>query len=434
MNELYWIWLQKCLGIGSRGMVAATAIMRQNDCDIKEFYSMSESRLQSFGFLTKSMLDRLEDKSLDRAKNILDTCFDKGINLLCYDDERYPDLLRNIYNPPAVLYYRGILPDICGRPCFGIVGTRKASNHGIACAQELAQRLCEAGGVVISGGAAGIDQAAHQGAIIAKGKTIAVLGCGVDVPYYPSGRDLRVLIEKHGAALSEFPPGTPPNAYNFPIRNRIISGLSLCVSVIEGAEKSGSIITANIAAEQGRDVFALPGYVGLANSRAVNSLLRDGAKPLVTPNDIIGEYISMYPNVLSFDKSNKPLGAPDYSRTELPDGTVEEDRLLDKEREESYRRATEIAARLKQPKAKVRKNTAKEQEDVPSETVFDNLLTDSFSAEARSIFDALGSNELSGEELSDITNIELSKVLVSLTELELYGAVVSLPGMRYKKA
>lgn len=405
-------------------MAAVAAMLKNFDLSVEDIFKMDRAELASFGFLTSPMLDRLEDKSLDDAARLRDTCQDQGVQLLCFDDERYPDRLRNIFDPPAVLYYRGTLPDFCTKPCFGIVGTRKASSHGLACAQELAQRLCNAGGIIISGGAAGIDQAAHQGAVTAKGETVAVLGCGVDFPYYPSGRDLRKLIEKYGAALSEFPPGTPAIAYNFPVRNRIISGLSLCISVIEGAAKSGSVITANIAAEQGREVFALPGFVGLANSEATNALLRDGAVPLTTPNDIIKEYISLYPNSLRLEKHEAPLGSPDRRRVELPGGIVEEDIEIDKQREK------ESAAPSRAKTKKAAKSAAKETEQIQSH------LPDlsGISAAARSVFEALGEESLSSEELAERAGLELSGVLVSLTELELSGAIISLPGMRYKKA
>lgn len=438
MNELYWVWVQKSLGVGSKAMAGIAALMRHFGLTVEDIYNMDKSQLASYGYLSNRALERLSNKSLTEARKTCNLCQDHGMDILCFDDPRYPDRLRNIFDPPAVLYYRGQLPDFCASPCFGIVGTRRASTHGIACAQELAQRLCAASDcVIVSGGAAGIDKAAHRGAMMAKGATVAVLGCAVDSEYYPSGRGTRKTIERTGAAVSEFSPGTPVTTYNFPIRNRIISGLSLCVAVIEGAAKSGSIITANLAAEQGRDVFAMPGYVSLANSGAANTLLRDGANVLITPNDILKMYKPLYPEHITLEKRETPLGAAGFSDVEIPQGVIEEDIALNEEREK--RRSSSSRSRSG---AKAAKSAKSEKSEKPADEKTEKKaapaaakrdISDELTGNAHIIYKALGNNEMSSEELAEATGVELSGVLVCLTELELTGAVVSLPGMRYKR-
>jgi DNA processing protein len=212
----------------------------------------------------------------------------RGIDLVTTADAGYPPRLRKIFDPPAVLYFRGRLP--ADDKLVAVVGARRASAYGKNAAALLAQELAEAGFGVVSGAARGIDSAAHEGALTAKGYTIAVLGCGVDVVYPPENGRLLERIAESGAVVSEYWPGTAPQAQFFPVRNRIISGLSLGVTVVEAAEKSGSLITADLALEQGRDVFAVPGSIFAAGSKGTHRLLKQGAKLVESAGDILEEY------------------------------------------------------------------------------------------------------------------------------------------------
>jgi DNA processing protein len=201
---------------------------------------------------------------------------------------RYPSLLTEIPNPPDVLWVRGDL-SICDKTVVAVVGARTASREGVAAAEVVAGDLARAGIVIVSGLARGVDAAAHAGALDAGGTTIAVLGTGLDVVYPPENEALFERISRCGLVMTEFPLGTPPFPGNFPKRNRIISGLSRAVLVVEAAEKSGSLITARLAADQGRDVMAMPGLTAGGRNRGAHALLRDGAKLVESAVDILQE-------------------------------------------------------------------------------------------------------------------------------------------------
>lgn len=205
-----------------------------------------------------------------------------------WEDPSYPGLLRTIADPPRILYLRGTLRDE-DRTAVAVVGARRASAYGIAVAEWLGQELARCAVTVVSGLARGIDAAAHRGALRGGGRTIAVLGCGVDIAYPPEHARLMAQIIEAGAVLAEYPPGTPPLKHHFPARNRIISGLSLGVVVVEGREDSGALITADCALEQGREVFAVPGGIFEQTSALPHRLLQQGAKLVTGVEDILEE-------------------------------------------------------------------------------------------------------------------------------------------------
>jgi DNA processing protein len=199
-----------------------------------------------------------------------------GISVILTEEPQYPALLDNIYDPPVLLYCLGKM-ELLQQPCVALVGSRKATEYGKAVAAKMAKDLAKAQVTVVSGMARGIDTSVHQGALAAGGHTVAVLGCGPDICYPPENLSLRVKIVEKGLLISEFAPGTGPKPAFFPLRNRIISGLSLATVVVEAGEKSGALITADCALEQGRDVFAVPGSVNSPQSRGCHKLLKDGA-------------------------------------------------------------------------------------------------------------------------------------------------------------
>ena len=214
----------------------------------------------------------------------------RQITVLTYLDPQYPALLKTIPDPPPLLYLQGTLLE-SDRHAVAIVGTRKVSSAGRVLAEELACELAGMGFTIVSGLARGVDAAAHRGALAGKGRTLAVMGCGLDRTYPADHGSLRAQIERQGAVLSELPLGSAPHSYHFPRRNRIISGLSLGVVVTEAAVESGSLITARLAGEQGREVFAVPGFVKAENSRGPNSLLKDGARLVESAQDILDELL-----------------------------------------------------------------------------------------------------------------------------------------------
>ena len=213
----------------------------------------------------------------------------RGVSILCWEDREYPEWLRHIPNQPVILYLKGDAA-ILAEPGIGIVGSRAASTYGLRMAETLAMQLARLGVTVVSGLAQGIDTAAHRGALKGGGNTVAVLGCGLDLIYPPENRDLYQAIPERGVLVSEYPFGTRPDAFRFPARNRIISGLSRGVVVVEATGKSGSLITANLALEQGREVFAVPGQADSLKSSGCHRLLQEGAKLVTSIADIIGEF------------------------------------------------------------------------------------------------------------------------------------------------
>lgn len=283
-ERLYWLGLHTTSGVGNRRTIALV----EHFGSARQAWRADEVQLQASGILTgaarQNILARREQTDLAA---LAASWRRRGIEFCTLRDAVYPPPLTAIYDPPAVLYYRGRLP--AWDKAIAVVGTRRCSTAGRRTAIKLAADLAAAAVVVVSGAARGIDTAAHQGALTA-GATVAVLGCGVDVAYPPENRALLQEITRSGAVLSEFPPGTRPAPGQFPVRNRIISGLCRGVLVVEAAEKSGALITADCALEQGRDVFAVPGGVFADRSRGANNLIKQGAKLVDSAADILDEY------------------------------------------------------------------------------------------------------------------------------------------------
>ena len=234
-----------------------------------------------------------------------------GTHVVTREDAEYPKHLREIYDPPLVLYVRGSLGE--GNPhAVAIVGSRRTTLYGQEMARKLAYQLARVGVTVVSGAARGIDTCAHRGALQAKGRTVAVLGCGVDVAYPPENKELLAQIAaKGGAVVSEFPLGTKPDRQTFPMRNRVISGWSLGVLVVEANARSGALITASFAAEQGRQVFAVPGRADSALSKGSNHLIKDGAKLTEDVEDILSEFEYLFPKT---NKTERPAEASSGGR------------------------------------------------------------------------------------------------------------------------
>ena len=210
------------------------------------------------GLFTPKELKQLSQNTLEDGKILIDSSESKGIQTITPACKAYPQRLYQIDNPPCMLYVKGILPNLDEQPALAVVGTRNATTTGKQITYDLSMQLAQAGMVIVSGGAKGIDTAAHQGALQGNGSSVCVLGCGIEYPYLMENEAMRRSIAEHGAIISEFPITKPAFKHHFPIRNRIISGLSVGVLVVEAAERSGSLITARTALEQNRDVFAVP--------------------------------------------------------------------------------------------------------------------------------------------------------------------------------
>ncbi|HET9016668.1 MAG TPA: DNA-processing protein DprA [Thermomicrobiaceae bacterium] len=254
--------------------------------------------------------------ALDRELARLDQ---HGVTIVTLADDEYPRLLREISSPPLVLYVRGDLGSV-DRPAVAVVGTRRSSSYGREMARRLSTDLAAAGVTVVSGLARGIDGAAHQAALDAGGRTVAVFGCGLDTIYPPEHRRLAEAVVACGAIVSEFPLGTPPDATNFPVRNRLISGLSLGVIVVEAPRRSGALITANFAADQGRTVYAVPGAVVSPGSEGPLQLLRDGATLVTNGEDVLADLDLVQRQVTQETRQMLPTSREEVAVLERLDG------------------------------------------------------------------------------------------------------------------
>ena len=283
MAHLTWLTLKSVPGIGNLLFKRLIDRFDTPEC----VFNASVKELACVDGISLGLASRLKKhKTPAHVAADYETACNNNCRILCMNDTEYPDMLCEIPDPPPVLYVHGRLPE---NPYIAIVGSRNATSYGIGNAERIAGELVTAGGCVVSGLARGIDTAAHTGALKKKGQTVAVLGSGLGNIYPPENRKLAYEIALNGAVISEFPYMSPPEPKNFPQRNRIISGLSAGTLVVEAANKSGSLITARLAAEQNREVFALPGSVSSFKSAGTHSLLKQGARLVEGAVDIIEE-------------------------------------------------------------------------------------------------------------------------------------------------
>ena len=290
----YWLWLTELPGLTNQTRLA---LLQHFPTPEDVYYAEAEEVLLTEG-ITREQAKLLEDKDCSGADRILADCQQLDLDLLTIQDAGYPNRLRNIYDPPCLLYVRGRLPAFDDEASIAVVGTRDCTPYGVSCAEKLGYGLAAGGAVVVSGLARGVDSAALRGALRAGGTVTAVLGNGLDVVYPPENQYLYEDVAAAGALISEYPPGTPPEAKHFPVRNRIMSGLCLGTLVVEAPARSGALITAGTALEQGRDVFAVPGPIDAPASVGCNRLIRDGAGLVSDAWDILGEYEPRFPDKL----------------------------------------------------------------------------------------------------------------------------------------
>ena len=290
----YWLWLTTLPGLTD----SSRMLLMEHFSSPEDVYYAREEALWQVDGLKKEQAALLENKSLAMADRVLADCARKDIFIITMADALYPERLKNIYQPPLLLYGKGAMPLFDEEAAVAVVGTRSCTPYGIHCAEKLGYELTQQGGMVVSGMAKGIDAAAMRGALRFGGFTCGVLGGGVDVIYPAENRRLYEDIAATGVLLSEYPPQTEPEAWHFPVRNRILSGLSVAVAVVEAPERSGALITAENAIEQGRDVFAVPGPIDAPNSAGCHRLIREGAGLAACGWDILGEYESRFPHKL----------------------------------------------------------------------------------------------------------------------------------------
>ena len=397
-NALYWLWLQNALGAGAELRDAIEYFG-----GAKGIYDADEYSLKFSGIFTPNQVSALSDKSLSKAEDIKSLCKLHGWQIIDFDDEDYPQRLNDVPNPPAVLYVDGDLPRIDDNLYISIVGARKASDYAVKAAEIMSRGVAEHGAVVVSGAALGVDSAAHNGAILCGGKTVAVLGCGFGVNYLISNQPLRDAIKNNGALLTEFPPFTPASKYTFPIRNRIISGISLAVLVVEAGVKSGSLITARYAMEQGREVFAIPCSILEDAFSGTNRLIDDGASVATKPLDLLYPFAERFGIDIGSVKTPSEIMKSKPKREQANYNAYENAKIsFDNNRASRSKRAS-------------RQNAA-------STLDGDNL----------TVYNALTDELMHIDEITQKTNLPLGSVLTALTTLELMDLAESAGGKRYK--
>ena len=297
----YYLWLLLLLGAGSR---ASVRLVRSAG-SAKAVWDDLSDELGQAAKIKPAVLDKLRNnRNLTEAEDIIAWCSQRNVTLITPDMPEYPKSLRCLMDYPMVLFCLGKLPDLNNRFCCAVVGTRDMTEYGKRVAYDIGWGLGDGGAVVVSGLALGVDGMAMAGAESAGGVTVGVLGCGIDRTYPPEHKNLFARVLEKGAIITEYPPGSPPAGNHFPVRNRIISGLSQAVAVIEADMSSGSLITAKHALYQGRSLFAVPGKVGEANAEGCNKLLREGASVVTTANDILSVFEFIYPH--SIKLARKP--------------------------------------------------------------------------------------------------------------------------------
>lgn len=396
----YWIWLSTLRGIG-----AATAVKLLDKMGTPENIFFADKDTYIASGISQKEAECLSDKSLGKAMSVMDKCKELGVRMLTLGDAEYPERLKNIFDPPVVLYIKGNLPVMDEEAAIAVAGTRNCTPYGIKTSERMGYELARNGCVVVSGLARGIDSAAAKGALRAGGKVVGVLGCGIDIVYPPENSRLFDDVAAIGAIISEYPPGTEVNGRFFPARNRILSGISAGVVIIEAPKKSGSLITASRALEQGRDVFAVPANADSIASEGSNLLIKDGAIPVLSGKDVADEYRHIYPDKLTDGRELIPI-TPKAEKKLLEEELSDKKqklkavkKIIDKQKSEDYD--------LKKPKIE---------------------LTD----DEKMICDAIGTECIHVNDIIERSGIPAGKVLALLTMLEIKGAVSQETGKTFK--
>ncbi len=451
MKALKWIWLaQKC---GQASSELLTLIERNESIDA--IYGADYEQYQNCG-ISERLSQLLCDKSLEEARRIVTYCQRAGVGVVCYDDDEFPSALRSLKNPPAVLYYIGRLPDFNKRLCVAIVGTRKMSEYGMKAAYKIAYEVASSGAIVVSGLALGIDGIASCAAVESGGTTVGVLGCGIDVVYPKEHSTLFNIVRQNGAIITEYPPATEPKAINFPIRNRIISGLCQGTAVIDADKSSGAMITAKNAIMQGRDIYAVPGNIDADNTAGTNILIRDGAQAVLSGADIVKNYAYMYRSTLDIQKMNNSESHSDFNADAVSRMGVSVSyasslgRKTQEKKEQSYpsfgRKPVQKTNNAEQklnkphpwygemPSAEKSKAPLKEGKEVKREARAGDSSKEALAKlneKQRRIFEEMPIDKAVTVDYLTKTGFTLGEVISALTVLEIKGLISSLPGALY---
>ncbi len=429
-DTLYWLWLSQKCGVASKYF---NILMEkyQNPFDI---YLLEEDEIAQFKRLPEAVRDKLCQKDLDYCYEIMRFCKQERIDIITYGDNRYPARLKDLIDPPVLLYCRGHFPDFNSRLCLGVVGTRKMSEYGKQSAYKIAYELGAAGILTVSGMARGIDGVSACGALEAGGQTVAVLGSGVDVVYPKEHKALMNAIIRHGAVISEYPPKEPPHGYNFPKRNRIISGLCQGSLVVEAPFGSGAMITSKDAIAQGREVFAIPGKISDTNAEGPNELIKNGAFPVLSANDILKHYEFIWGDdydLKRLERAKKHMTPADEALRKCEmfyaiDMSDEAEPVLE-QRSRRTRRAkdTQDTAKAPLPATDAEKEKQSEAPESVSPTV------EGLDPITRRIYDSIPLDKAISPDALMGDGLGASDIITALTLLEIYGLISSLPGGLY---
>lgn len=399
-NLKYWLWLTQRKGLA--GQNAQRVLEHFGSPESAYFADRGEYEL--LDGLPAETVRSLEDKSLQRADQILGDCDRLGIRILTRQDAAYPERLAAIHQPPMVLYMKGRPVTFDEEAAVAIVGTRGATPYGIQTAANLSMELTRSGALIVSGIAEGIDTAAIRGALNAGGSVVSVLAGGIDVIYPKENRFLFQDVAAVGTLISENPPGTEPWGSLFPVRNRIISGLSVGVIAVESGRIGGTLHTVNHALEQNREVFAVPGPIGAPMSEGTNRLIQEGtAKLIMGADDVLCELIDRFPDRLRW----KPP---------MPEETAEQRR--------------ETAAAAAKNSAKKDQAPVEKEVDIPPEVEY--ISKEKLTEDQQAVLLALGAGQFRADDLVEQTQIEARRVLSALTILQVQGYVTEESGKRFK--
>lgn len=395
----YWLWLNAAANVPPK----AKAMLLEHYGSPEEMYFAPQGEYKKLLGDKIEGIDALELRDLDSALRIIDDCDRQGISIISCQDALFPDRLKNIYSTPSIIYVKGTLPAVDDEAAIAVIGTRKASPYGLKMGRKIGYEIAKCGGVVVSGLTAGIDAAGAEGALMAGGRVIGVLG----TPHEKEKGRLAEDVAQSGALISEYPPGTTPVSSFFRARNRIAAGLSVGVVVVEAPAKSGTRLFANEAADQGKEIFAVPGNADSQNCVGTNELLKEGAKPVTDGWDVMCEFKALYPDKISrtrdmtmpAEKENKPAVYHDEDKA----------------------------------KPVKRENATKKVIDKPDSTAYIDLQTvlEKLSESQIKIVSVMETPSMHVDDIIESSGFSPARVLADLTMLQLKGIVTQEKGKRF---
>lgn len=436
MKLLYYIWLGEKLNAGSS---SAKILLEYYKCDIEKIYNASAEEYKSVN-IPKGDIEALSDKSLDNAKRYYEYCAKERVGILCYDSSFYPERLKNIKNPPPMFYYRGRPTMLDDYPLFAMVGTRSCSETGYRQAYRIGYEAAFRGAVPVNGIASGIDAAVLKGALDADGYVVVFLGNGIDKIYPASNAELFKRVERRGLVLSEFPPFTKSSGFNFPVRNRCISGVSLATVIFEADSGSGALHTAHHALYQGKPLYAVPGDIDDPLYSGPLELIKGGASPITNADDFVLEYRALFPHrIETSEKIKYSKAKEDEAVSEAFSGnsefgkergtkiTLPKPKRMNKENKDDVKPSVKPVS---ENTCGVNKSENPSEAPVAGSKVAIDLA--GLSSSEAAVVSLLQKNDFITPDDLVRLGIKIDDALSSLTMLEIYGYIESLPGGRYR--